>query len=56
MNSPHLLDSVIYYLTDGVIYYAKRETQQTIHAGIQANGSGDNARGTPAYTRSDEKV
>ncbi len=26
---------MIYYLTDGVIYYVKRKTEQTIYAGIQ---------------------
>ena len=33
-TAPHLLDSMIYCLTNGVIYYVKRKTQQTIHAGI----------------------
>ncbi len=32
--TPHLLDSMIYYLTDGVIYYAKRKNEQTGHARI----------------------
>ncbi|MFQ9812293.1 MAG: hypothetical protein ACLRY7_05150 [Hominenteromicrobium sp.] len=39
MNSPpHLLDSMIYYLTSGVFCYAKRSTKQTIYAGVQENG------------------
>ena len=29
---------MIYYLTDGVIYYVKRKTEQTIYAGVQENG------------------
>ena len=33
-TAPHLLDSMIYYLTDGVIYYIKRKTEQTVHAGV----------------------
>ena len=35
---PHLLDSMIYYLTSGVFCYAKRSTKQTIYAGIQKTG------------------
>ena len=34
LNCTHLLDSMIYYLTDGVIYYAKRKNEQTGHARI----------------------
>lgn len=42
--APHLLDSMIYFLTDGVIYYAMN-MQQTIHARIQANGRRNYVRG-----------
>ena len=38
---PHLLDSMIYYLTSGVFCYAKRSTEQTIYAGIQEAGRGN---------------
>ena len=32
--APHLLDSMIYWITSGVLYYAKRDTKQTIHTGV----------------------
>ena len=41
MNCPHLLDSMIYYLIDGVIYYVAGKTEQTVHAGIQEAGRGN---------------
>ena len=41
MNCPHLLDNMIYYLIDGVIYYVARKTEQTVHAGIQEAGSSE---------------
>ena len=53
---PHLLDSMVYYLTDGVIYYAERNTKQEIHARIQATGSRNYARRTLECSRSNEKV
>ena len=40
-RQPHLLDSMIYYLTSGVFCYAKGSTKQTIHAGIQEAGRGN---------------
>ena len=36
--TPHLLDSMVYYLISGVFFYAKRSTKQTIYAGIQKTG------------------
>ena len=30
----NLLDSMIYWITSGVLHYAKRNTKQTIHARI----------------------
>ena len=38
-TAPHLLDSMIYYLTSGVFCYAKRSTKQTIYARIQKTGN-----------------
>ena len=38
-TAPHLLDSMIYYLTSGVFCYAKRSTKQTIYARIQKMNS-----------------
>ena len=37
---------MIYYLTDGVIYYVKRKTEQTIYAGVQENGCRNHEKGT----------
>ena len=48
-TAPHLLDSMIYYLTDGVIYYVKRKTEQTIYAGVQENGCRNHEKGTSEY-------
>ena len=56
MNSTPFVRQYGILITDGVIYYAKRNTKQTIYTGIQTNGSRDNARGAPECTRSDEKV
>ena len=28
VNSPHLLDSMVYWITSGVFYYAKRDTKK----------------------------
>ena len=38
-TAPHLLDSMVYYLTSGVFCYAKRSTKQTIYARIQKMNS-----------------
>ena len=42
-TAPHLLDSMIYYLTSGVFCYAKRSTKQTIYARIQKTGDWNHA-------------
>ena len=42
---------MIYYLTDGVIYYVKRKTKQTIHAGIQEAGRRNYAAGETELSR-----
>ena len=48
-TAPHLLDSMIYYLTSGVFCYAKRSTKQTIYAGIQENGCRNHEKRTSEY-------
>ena len=42
-TAPHLLDSMIYYLTSGVFCYAKRSTKQAIYARIQKTGDWNHA-------------
>ena len=48
-TAPHLLDSMIYYLTSGVFCYAKRSTKQTIYAGVQENGCRNHEKRTSEY-------
>ncbi len=55
-TAPHLLDSMIYYLTDGVIYYVKRKTEQTIYAGIQENGCRNHGKRTSEYLCNDAGI
>lgn len=40
---PRLLDSMIYWITSGVLNYAKRNTEQTIHTGIQEDDDRNDA-------------
>ena len=42
-TAPHLLDSMVYCLGNGVFLYAKRSTKQTIYAGIQKTGDWNHA-------------
>ena len=55
-TAPHLLDSMIYYLTSGVFCYAKRSTKQTIYAGIQENGCRNDEKRTSEYLCSDAGI
>ena len=56
MKCPHLLDSMIYYLIDGVIYYVARKTEQTVHAGIQEAGRGNHDERKARLPRNSETI
>ena len=56
MKCPHLLDSMIYYLIDGVIYYVARKTEQTVHAGIQEAGRGNHDERKAGLPRNSETI
>ena len=55
-TAPHLLDSMIYYLTSGVFCYAKRSTKQTIYARVQENGCRNHGKRTSEYLCSDAGI
>ena len=44
-TAPHLLDSMLYWITSGVLYYAKRNTEQEIYSRIQKNCCRNHAEG-----------
>ena len=55
-TAPHLLDSMVYCLGNGVFLYAKRSTKQTIYAGIQENGCRNHGKRTSEYLCNDAGI
>ena len=47
---------MIYYLTNGVLCYAKRSTKQTIYAGVQENGCRNHEKRTSEYLCNDAGI